>query len=82
MSGCVGAPGFFVDDRANVELCPDICAKVAASEQGTLTFVSACLMEGDEPPPPCEPGPFELCGDSVDNDCNGFVDDEDPACLG
>lgn len=76
---CVPAtPGFFVDDRDNVELCPDICSQVSASEMGTLTFVSACKEEIEE----CVPTSFEVCDDNIDNDCNGFVDDEDPACLG
>jgi len=27
------------------------------------------------------PGASELCGDQVDNDCNGFVDANDPVCT-
>jgi hypothetical protein len=31
---------------------------------------------------PCEDGKVYQCGDCIDNDMDGFIDDEDPNCLG
>ena len=33
------------------------------------------------PPSPCGDGGGEVCGDGVDNDCNGLADCADPACT-
>jgi hypothetical protein len=34
---------------------------------------------GEAAPRPCS-GPIEICGDGVDNDCNGLKDCDDPVC--
>ncbi len=38
------------------------------------------INEGDcnDNDPAVHPGAREICGDSVDNDCNGFIDDKEP----
>ena len=35
-------------------------------------YISFCLPTG----------PYEICGDGLDNDCNGLIDSYDPACYG
>jgi hypothetical protein len=49
---------------------------------GTYIFNIECLF-GSCPPDPAE-GPPESpsCTDGIDNDCDGFIDDEDEDCLG
>ena len=77
---CAADPaGFTIDDRSNVTLCPTLCEQASTSEMGTLTFVAACADPGDGP---CVPEGMEYCDDGIDNDCNGFIDAEDPACQG
>lgn len=62
--------------NGRVELCPSVCDEVTGLTEGSLTFVSGCMPETCENPEP------EVCDDGIDNDCNGFADDEDPACIG
>ena len=55
----------------------DLCAEVEALQNGELVFVGGCRPANCE-----EPITQEFCDDGLDNDCNGFIDGEDPACIG
>lgn len=39
------------------------------------------VLDCNDSNPAVNPGASELCGDNVDNDCNGFVDGFDPVCA-
>ena len=47
----------------------------------TTTLPPSCQCEIVTPPAECVPTGPETCGDCIDNDCNGLVDFEDPACC-
>ena len=75
-TGC-SSEHFTIVNGSRVELCPALCDEVTALEDGKMTFFAGCA------PKRCEtPDNRETCGDGIDNDCNGFIDNEDPACVG
>ncbi|MEC9396902.1 MAG: hypothetical protein VYE40_02145 [Myxococcota bacterium] len=68
---------YYIEDGSRVKLCPTLCGEVEGLQNGSLTFVGGCK------PAECEgQATQEFCDDEIDNDCNGFIDGEDPACIG
>ena len=60
-------------------------APVCTDDDGDLYSVEGgdCgEADCDDTDPFVNPGESEVCGDVVDNDCNGFIDGDDPACGG
>jgi len=47
----------------------------------STTIVPSCQCEIVATEATCVPTGPEVCGDCIDNDCNGLVDFEDPACC-
>jgi hypothetical protein len=54
----------------------------ATGNTATATATVTLATDGPPPPPPPPPGGgAEICGNCVDDDANGLVDFEDPACC-
>jgi len=76
-AGACAADSYYVENGSRIKLCPTLCSEVEGLQNGSLKFVGGCR------PAECEgQATQEFCGDEVDNDCNGFIDGEDPACIG
>ena len=73
-----GPDSFYIRDNGQVVLCPLLCEEVEGLAEGRLTFASDCLEEGET----CVYDGPEICDDGIDNDCNGFADSLDGACIG
>ncbi len=69
----------FYVENSTIKLCPILCAEVEASTVGELNILAACGTPMEE----CVPtAAFETnCDDNIDNDCDGFVDQQDIECL-
>jgi hypothetical protein len=72
-----GSDNFYLDGNV-IRLCPLLCDEVSASTEGTLSILGACQTEDE-----CVPtASYELvCDDALDDDCDGFIDNEDIECL-
>ena len=75
-AACV--PNGFYLQGSRVFLCPDLCAQVEDLEQGQLSVFLGCREK--EPCTPSREDTDETCSDGIDNDCDGFTDDDDVAC--
>ena len=75
-SACTSSSQFYVVNSSRVKLCPALCTEVESLQSGSLSFYGGCR------PASCEGvASMEFCTDGIDNDCNGFTDGEDPACV-
>jgi hypothetical protein len=70
--------------------CPEGCANGAcaaltctdADGDGYAVEGGSCgAIDCDDIDPAVNPGATEVCGNGIDDDCNGLTDDQDPACI-
>ena len=66
--------------------CGEVCDGADVAGQtcagGTVTCAADCRSVDRTQCPASAPAPREICGNCIDDDMNGLVDFEDPACCG
>ena len=90
-SGCVEIPAgtysIMIDSSAETGCIPEFDLSIVACElcqdlDGDGYRDAACGGDDcDDSDPLVNPGGTESCDDQIDNDCNGLIDDVDPACF-
>ncbi len=66
---------------ATTTTVPDPTTTTLLPSTTTSTTIPTCQCEITPPASECVPTGPEVCGDCIDNDCNGLTDFEDPACC-
>ncbi len=88
IGGCQRVPPVRCDDGndCTTDRCDDAsraCVNIPRDDDGDGFVSNRCGgPDCDDANPGSHPGAMEVCGDRSDNDCNGFIDCGDRACLG